>query len=345
YQHRQVRIIEFPRTSGSFAQSFANTIPFSEGLGFIAEVDDDDPDGFDYPFSVSAHEVAHQWFAHQVIGANAKGSTVMSESMSEYGSLKVLEEQYGANKMRAFLKEALDSYLTGRSQERLKENPLIFNENQAYIHYNKGSLIMYALSDYLSDSVFNGAVSRYIDSVAFQDPPYTTSLEFMAFIEEVVPDSISYLITDMFETITLYDNEIKEASYRQLEDSTFEVSLEAIVSKYRAGEKGKKSYKNEAGDSLSYLLEGKRRPIQSIPLQDWVEVGVFTEVEVEDKIEEKPLYLKKVRFDSIFNTIKIVVDEKPTSVGIDPYNKLIDVNSDDNRIEPKEVENKDPAGE
>ena len=38
YQHKQARIIEFPNMMGTFAQSFANTIPFSEAIGFIAKV-------------------------------------------------------------------------------------------------------------------------------------------------------------------------------------------------------------------------------------------------------------------------------------------------------------------
>jgi ABC-type transport system involved in multi-copper enzyme maturation permease subunit len=37
YQHRQVRILEFPRYA-AYAQSFANTIPYSEAIGFIARV-------------------------------------------------------------------------------------------------------------------------------------------------------------------------------------------------------------------------------------------------------------------------------------------------------------------
>ncbi|MEP5943322.1 MAG: hypothetical protein ABJ356_02115, partial [Balneola sp.] len=135
YQHKQVRIIEFPRTGGGFAQSFANTIPYSEAIGFIAEVDEENEDGVDYPFSITAHEVAHQWWAHQVIGANVQGATVMSESMSEYSSLKVLEKEYGEDKMRIFLKDALDRYLLGRADESSKEKPLMYNENQQYIHY------------------------------------------------------------------------------------------------------------------------------------------------------------------------------------------------------------------
>ena len=36
---------------------------------------DDDPDDIDYPFYVTAHEVAHQWWAHQVIGADVQGDS------------------------------------------------------------------------------------------------------------------------------------------------------------------------------------------------------------------------------------------------------------------------------
>ena len=336
YQHKQVRIIEFPRTGGSFAQSFANTIPFSEGIGFIAKVDDDDPDGIDYPFSVTSHEVAHQWWAHQVIGANAQGATVMSESLSEYSSLRVLEKEYGSEKMRVFLKDALDSYLQGRTFERLKEKPLIFNENQQYIHYNKGSLVLYALSDYVGESVFNDAMSRYIDSVAFQEPPYTTSLEYLEFVKSATPDSLMYLVYDMMETITLYNNKLTEATYKELENGKYEVKLSALVSKYRADEKGKRVFKDAKGDSLSYQVEGKRRPTISLPLADWIEVGIFTEKEVDGKTKEVPLYLEKQKFEQINNEITLVVDEKPTSVGIDPYNKLIDVVSNDNRMTPDE---------
>lgn len=336
YQHKQVRIIEFPRTSGSFAQSFANTIPFSEAIGFIAEVDDEDPEGVDYPFSVTAHEVAHQWWAHQVIGANVQGATLMSESMSEYSSLRVLEKEYGSEKMRVFLKDALDRYLQGRTFERLKEKPLIFNENQQYIHYNKGSLVLYALSDYLGESVFNNAMSQYIDSVAFQEPPYTTSLEYLSFVKAVTPDSLTYLVEDMLENITLYNNRVKKATYKELENGKYEVNLEALVSKYRADEKGERIFTDANRDSLSYKVEGRRKPLISLPLNDWIEVGVFIEKEIDGEMTEVPLYLKKQKFDQINNQMKIVVDEKPTSVGIDPYYKLIDVVSNDNRSSPTE---------
>lgn len=333
YQHKQVRIIEFPRTGGGFAQSFANTIPYSEAIGFIAEVDEENEDGVDYPFSITAHEVAHQWWAHQVIGANVQGATVMSESMSEYSSLKVLEKEYGEDKMRIFLKDALDSYLLGRAVESSKEKPLMYNENQQYIHYNKGSLVLYALSDYIGEENMNAALSRYIDAVAFQNPPYTTATEFLSYLDEATPDSLKYLLEDMFRTITLYDNSVKDASFETLEDSTFKVDLEFYATKYRTSEEGKRSYKNTAGDSLSVEIEGRRRPLQSLPLEDWIDVGVFG---VDEDGKETVLYLKKHKITEIENLVSITVDEKPVSAGIDPYNKLIDTDSNDNKRVLKE---------
>ena len=331
YQHKQARIIEFPRTGGSFAQSFPNTIPFSEGVGFIADVDDENNDGVDYPFAITVHEVAHQWWAHQVIGADVLGATMLSESMSEYVALKVLEHEHGKEKMRTFLKKALDGYLLQRTLERKREKPLMYNDGQGYIRYQKGSLVFYALSDYLGEEKLNGALKKYVEKVKFQEPPYTTSIEMVDYIREVTPDSLSYVIKDMLETITLYRNRVLEAKTTELENGKFQVDIEFEVSKYRNDEKGKRFYGKKVGDTLSYTPANKKKPILSVPLKDYIDVGIFKEEEVDGKKKEVVLYLQKHKITQINNKITIIVDKKPTEVGIDPYNKLIDTQSEDNR--------------
>ena len=328
YQFRQLRIIEFPSSYGSFAQSFANTIPFSESVGFIAMVDDDDQESLDYPFSVTSHEVAHQWWAHQVISADVRGATLLSESLSEYSSLKVLEKEYGKQQMRRFLKEALNDYLKGRGFEQQKELPLMLNENQQYIHYKKGSLVLYTLSDYIGEEKFNAALSKYINQFAFQEPPYTTSIQFVDHLEKNTPDSLQYLIDDMLKNITLYDNYIQDADYKMNADSTYTVSFDAVVSKYRSTPKGKKLFARN-NDSLIHIVNNDT--LKSWPLNDYVEVGIFTESKEDNSVRQKPLYIKKVKFDSIFHSFDIQVDQKPVEVGIDPFNKLIDTHSNDNR--------------
>ena len=331
YQFNQMRVIEFPQTHGTFAQAFANTVPFSEGIGFIAQVDDKDPNAVDYPYSVVSHEFAHQWWAHQVIGAFAKGSTMMSESLAEYSSLKVLEQTYGKGQMRRFLKDALDQYLMGRSTEFIRENPLMYNENQPYIHYNKGSLVMYAMSDYLGEKAFNNFLKDYTAKVAFQQPPYTTSIEFVDMLRPRVPDSLQYLVKDLFETVTIYDNSVKTAKVKPLANGKYEVEMEFLVSKYRTDPTGKKSYEDTKGTALAF--KNGKSTVQSLPLQDYIDLGIYGEQKEKDGFKiDHPIYAKRIKVDKINNKVKVVVDEKPVEVGIDPNNKLVDTDSNDNRF-------------
>src|SRR6185312_9629764 len=134
--------------------SFPNTIPYSEGLGFIA--DNSDPKRLDYLWFVTAHEVAHQWWAHQVIGANVQGATLLSETLAEYSALMVMERRYGSGQMRQLLKYELDKYLAGRGQAGSPEQPLKrVAPDQMHIHYHKGALAMYALKDAIGEATVN----------------------------------------------------------------------------------------------------------------------------------------------------------------------------------------------
>lgn len=330
YQHKQLRIIEFPAGRG-FAQSFPNTIPFGGDVGFIADIDDSDEGGVDYSFAITVHEVAHQWWAHQVIGADVLGATMLSESLSEYVSLKVLEHQQGKSKMRKFLKKALDDYLTRRTFERKREKPLMYNDGQGYIRYQKGSLVFYALSDYIGEKTLNNALKKYVEKVKFQEAPYTTSIDMVNHIKAVTPDSLQYVIKDMFETITLYKNKVVDVTSTEMDNGKYKVDIEFNVSKYRNDEKGKRFYGEKEGDTLSYKTEKMRKPELSVKLADYVDIGIFGEEEIDGKTKEVELYLKKHKVTTINNKLSIIVDKKPVEVGVDPYNKLIDTNSNDNR--------------
>lgn len=314
YQHRQVRILEFPGYS-SFAQSFPNTIPFSESIGFIADVDSTDEDDIDYPLYVTAHEVAHQWFAHQIIGGNVQGSTLMSETLSQYAALMVMKHVYGPVKIKKFLKYELDSYLMGRSTESKKEVPLYLVENQPYIHYRKGSVVMYALQDYLGEDRVNAAIKEYRDKVAYQRAPFTNSVEFVGYLRKHTPDSLQYLVTDLFERITLYENKVDSASYRKLPNGQYRVTFTVDTKKVHADSLG-----NETPD---------------LKARDYIDVGVLGRKKVNGEWQDVPLLVQKRRLRPGRNRLEFTVPEKPERVGIDPFNKLIDRNPDDNVKTPE----------
>jgi len=307
YQHKQVRIIEFPGYR-SFAQSFANTIPYSESIGFIADLRD--KDDVDYVFYVTAHEVAHQWWAHQVIGANMQGATVLSESLSQYSALMVMEKEYGRGHMRQFLKDELDKYLSGRGGEDVEELPLYRVENQQYIHYQKGSLVFYRLREEMGEQALNRALSRFIQAKAFQQPPYTTSVELLEFIRAEAGPAHQALITDLFEKIGFYDNRVVEATATRRADGRYDVTMKLHADKRYA-------------DGV-----GKETPGT---LDDWIEVGVFAKGPSGKERDEKVLYLQRHHVTTAAPEFTVTVDGRPDEVGFDPYNKLIDRVSADNR--------------
>ncbi|AWH32401.1 M1 family aminopeptidase [Stenotrophomonas sp. SAU14A_NAIMI4_8] len=307
YQHRQVRIIEFPGYS-SFAQSFANTIPYSESIGFIADLRN--PDKVDYVFYVTAHEVAHQWWAHQVIGANVQGATVLSESLSQYSALMVMEQEYGRGHMRQFLKDELDSYLSGRGGERIEELPLERVENQQYIHYRKGSLAFYRLREEIGEQALNRALKRFLQDKGYQQPPYTTSRELLGYIRQETPADRQQVVTDLFEKITLYDNRLLAATARRRDDGRYEVTLKLHAAKSHADGQGKET---------------------PAAMDDWMEIGVFAQGTSGKERDEKVLYLQRHHITAETPTITVTVDARPDEAGFDPYNKLIDRVSEDNR--------------
>ena len=311
YQHRQVRIVEFPRYA-SFAQSLPNTIPYAEDLGFIARVEN--ADDVDYPLYVTAHEVAHQWWAHQIIGANAQGATLLSESLAQYSALMVMEKEYGAASMRRFLEYELDRYLAGRAAERRREMPIALVENQQYIHYNKGSLVMYALRDYLGEDRLNAAIRGFLDKWKFKGPPYPTSLDFVGAMRSATPDSLKYVVDDLFNYITLYELKSDSSAATKTPDGRWRVDLWVTAKKLRS-------------DSLGHETE--------VPMNDLIDIGVFGAPPRGGAAPDKngiELYLRKHRIVSGEQHLEIVLDEKPQSAGIDPLHKLIDRYVQDNTV-------------
>jgi len=306
YQHRQVRILEFPGYA-TFAQSFPNTIPFSESIGFIAKLDD--PKDIDYVFYVTAHEIAHQWWAHQVMGADVQGATVTSETMAQYSALMVQEKEYGPEMMRRFLRYELDSYLQGRGGELIEELPLFRVENQGYIHYRKGSLVTYAMRDYIGEAAFNRAMSRYVEAVRFSGPPYTTSQEYLDYLVTEVPERWMGKVEDLYRTITLWELEAETATWEPTEDGRYRVRLDVRARKYRADGQGNTT---------------------ETPLDEWVDIGVFGAETPDTPEEGKVLCLEKRHVTDTTAVMELVVDEEPLRAGVDPFNKLIDRNPANN---------------
>src|ERR1700722_4717326 len=322
FQFTQFRILEFPRYR-TFAQSFPNTVPYSEAIGFIGRIKK--PTDIDFTYFVTAHELGHQWWAHQLVGADVEGSNMMSESLAEYSALEVMAHKYGRDLMHRYLRHELDTYLRGRSGEIRHEPPLALVQREQYVWYQKGGQILYTLADYIGEDKLNLALHNFLmqyryananNQVDAQDTtrattfgdPYPDTRMLVDAIRAQTPPELQYLVDDGFNRIVLYDNKAVSATSQKTAEGKYKVTLEVQARKFEADGNGAET---------------------PMPLADYIEIGVFSG----KKDEEKPLYLKKEKLTQEHKTFVITVDQQPTLAGIDPYNKLIDRNADDNMID------------
>lgn len=314
YRHRQARIIEFPRVA-TFAQAFPGTMPYSEGIGFIANLKS--KDDIDMVYYVVAHEMAHQWWAHQVIGANMQGATLLSETLAQYSALMVMEREFGRDQMMRFLKFEMDGYLKGRGVQSRKELPLLkVTADQSYVHYQKGSVVMYYLKEMVGEQAINAALRKLLERFAYAQPPYPTAIDLVDALREQIPSEMHYLLTDLFERITLHDNRCLKASYREMEDGKFEVQLQFSVRKLEVAEDETET---------------------EVAMDDFVEIGAFGKPESGRK-HGKLLHRERKRLTAGEHQWKFIVDELPYSVGVDPFYLLVDRQPDDNMKRPTLVD-------
>jgi len=312
FQFRQARILEFPAYA-SFAQSFANTVPYSESIGFVQDFKDEQADEkIDLVTYVTAHEIAHQWWAHQVIGADRQGMTLLSESFSQYSALLVMEKLYGKEQLRKFLKYELDGYLRSRGREALEELPLHRVENQGYIHYQKGGLAMWALKEEVGEAAVNRALQKLIAQFAFKRAPYPSSTDFLRLLRAEAGPEHEAFIVDQFEKITLYDLKASGAKSVKRADGRFDVSFTVEARKLHADGKG---VETEA------------------PLDERFEIGAFSaEPGKKGYRRDSVLLLEHRPLQSGRQDVRLVLDRAPAFVGVDPFNVRIDRNSNDNVV-------------
>jgi aminopeptidase N len=256
--------------------------------------------------------VGHQWWAHQVIGSDQQGATMLSETFAQYSALLVMEHLYGRDQVRRFLRYELDNYLRSRGSEAVEEVPLARVENQGYIHYRKGGLTMYFLANEVGEDVVNRALRRLLHDFSLRGAPYPRSSDFLRILrEEVGPDPRKQaLITDLFERITLYDARVVSATTTHRADGRWDVSMVVEAHKRYADGQGRET---------------------EAPLDEEFEIGAFTAEPGRGAFNARDVVAMVRRpIHSGRQTLTLTLDREPRFTGIDPYNKRIDRNSDDN---------------
>ncbi|MBD0254692.1 MAG: hypothetical protein ICV83_03145 [Cytophagales bacterium] len=290
--------------SGAGASADASMIRYGEPYSLMNP--DDSPGGFDLPYYILAHEVAHQWWGiARLTPANVEGAGVLIEGLAVYSGMQVLEKNYGEGHLRQYVSFLHSSYEMPRALAAAS----LLEANEAFLYYRKGGLAMHALARYVGKEKVNGALRRLLRKRGSGALPLPTTLDLYGEIQKVTPDSLHYLLHDLFKKNTYWRLKTTQFAVAQTKAGNWQVRLKVQAQKVVVDSTGSE---------------------HEVPMNDWLEVGVYEE----GKGPDEPLYLQMHRIRSGEQTIQVTLPRKPERGGIDPDHLMIDLRRDDNVMQP-----------
>jgi hypothetical protein len=266
---------------------------------------DDGPNGFDLPYYILAHEMAHQWWGMtRLTPANVEGAGVLIEGLAVYSGMQVLEQSYGDEHLRRYVSYLHSSYEMPRSLASAS----LLQADETFLYYKKGGLAMHTLSRYIGKEKVNGALRSLLQKRQSGVLPVPTTLDLYEELQQITPDSLNYLLNDLFKQNTYWRLKTKQFAIEQTEAGNWQVTMKVQAQKVVVDSTGTEN---------------------DVAMNDWLEVGIYEE----GKGLNKPLYLQMHRIHSGEQTIKVTVPRKPDRGGIDPNNMMIDLRLDDNILQ------------
>jgi len=310
YPYRDLRVVEIPDyMSEGGARHFPTTFIWRESVGFVTRFEEDD---IDIVYGIAAHENAHHYWAGIVTPAYAEGAFMLTETMCQYVMERLTEKKFGKKIGQDYRKREMKSYLRRRKKDTEGEKSMLESSpRQSYIGYKKSTIAMYALQDYIGEDSVGMALERIVEKYGFRLDTFALASDLVNEFYKVTPDSLKYLVDDLFLKITLYENKMKEASYKKGDDGKYIVNLDVETIKYYS-------------DSVGNQIEAH--------LNDYIYIALLDE-------EGEAYYYQKHLFTENNSMIQIITDQIPSKAGIDPYLVLIDRETENNICDVKEEDN------
>jgi ABC-type transport system involved in multi-copper enzyme maturation permease subunit len=307
YPHgRIIRLVENPG-GGMGAHADAMTIDYTEG--FSRYDPGDGPHDLDLPFAVIAHEMAHQW---GVAYAYAEGAPLLSESFAWYAAMGVVEEAYG----RAHLERLRRFFRQPSPIPPIRQSVPLLRAMDPYAAYRKGPAALFAMREYMGEDRVNLGWRRFLAKHRSGAAPPATSMDLYRELQAVTPDSLRYLLRDLFEENTFWELETERATAKQAAGGAWQVTIRIEARKVTVAPTGVET---------------------EVPMDEWIPIGVFAPSDQEGPEFGETLYLRSHRIRSGQQTITVTVPKKPSDAGIDPYLLLIDLERFDN-VEEVQIE-------
>jgi ABC-2 type transport system permease protein len=306
YPLKHFTLAEIPQYKGA-ATAYPGVVFNAERINYLSNYSD--LDKVDQSFAITAHEVAHQWWANLLKPASGLGDAVLTETLAKYTEHMVLEKIYGKMYLRNYLKDDNQLYFILKDNNN-KEMPLAKTYEQNHVHYQKGGLVMYAAKEALGEKEVNGILSELITKHRYPNLKAKAS----GLVNELYERATSIqqpFINESFNEVIDYNLSIAVLSCKPIPNGQFAIEVKINASKNKQG--------------INKLLA---------PNMD-VDIAVFNQLEVNWDRNTRPVYLRKHHINQLVTKLNLIVNEKPKIVAVDLYGYLLDANQKDNLQEIK----------
>lgn len=301
YPLKQFALAEIPQYKGA-ATAYMGVVFNAERINYLTDFSDENK--VNQSYAITAHEVAHQWWANQLAPVDGPGAPMLTESLAKYTEAVLLEKNFGKMYLSNYLKDDNNIYFLNQDPNE-KEFPLAQTYQQNHVHYQKGGLAMYAAKEILGEEAVNQTLRNLI--AQHENPnPKAKPEDLIAALYQLAPANQKKFIDDSFHQVVTYQLNVKVLACKAIENGKYKVDLQVGSAEHKQG--------------VDKLLK---------PDMD-IDLAFFDQADLDWNKNTKPIYFKKIRFDQQETKLSIVLDKKPKAVAIDPYGYLLDGNLADN---------------
>lgn len=189
-------------TEGFAATAYPNTIYIRESMGWYDDLND--LDGPNRVFLMMAHEIAHQWWGGQLKPEYREGGIFLTESLAQYTAYMLHKEAFGeAATQKALLVES-ELYFQDRGFE--ESSLLRARQDQPYVAYQKGAVVLYAIQTLIGEKQFNHALTSMLKKHAYPQMP-ATSLDMLNAILDNSPTKHHSQISQWLTEVEVADED------------------------------------------------------------------------------------------------------------------------------------------
>ena len=196
YPFKTIRFAEVSSfTKGFAATAYPATIFMTEDMLFHANIKGDRQQ--DVINELAGHELSHMWWGNTQISPDERaGAAMLTETLAMYTELMLLKKMYGKAKMLEKISMHLGIYLDEKGFTT--EEPLYQVKNEdIYISYSKGAVMMYRLSELIGEEKVNLALRNFLSKNKYPNPK-PLSIDFLKEIYLVSDERLHDEISNMF---------------------------------------------------------------------------------------------------------------------------------------------------